>query len=279
MSQDSYALSRDSTETERLEAQHVEWTKNIGYLLHPSIRHTVEPNDRIADVGCGSGTWLLELSCHLPGTCEYTGFDIASTQFRAADALPAGVELLVADAKKPFPPEHHGKYDVVHLRLLVAALDAHEWETVARNCVQLLKPGGHIQWDEANFARARQALRGEVDSTVADLNRLNEVFPEVLRARFEHGWSDLARVFSELGLQDVQVDLVSSDRLLEHRHTATRNTVAAIWSLLRDMETKMGKTIVPEDKLKELMEGVEKDVRSGAYIRYDIHVFTARKPL
>lgn len=48
--------------------------------------------------------------------------------------------------KKPFPAEIHGKYDLVHVRMLVAAMLPEEWEPAVRNLTQLLKPGGFLQW-------------------------------------------------------------------------------------------------------------------------------------
>lgn len=44
----------------------------------------------------------------------------------------------VHDARKPFPEEHIGKYDLVHVRLFQWVLKVHEIEQVVNNLTTLL---------------------------------------------------------------------------------------------------------------------------------------------
>ena len=64
------------------------------------------------------------------------GFDISSAKFRISDET--GVEFVTHDMTTPFPPEYHGKFDVVHLRLLVVAIREDDVSSVVENVMQLL---------------------------------------------------------------------------------------------------------------------------------------------
>ena len=86
-------------------------------------------NPTIADVATGTGIFLLDLAKELPTASEFHGFDISPAQFPKAH-VPTNVQFHVTDAKKPFPPEFHEKFDVVHLRLLVPAMNGNDWKTV-----------------------------------------------------------------------------------------------------------------------------------------------------
>lgn len=39
-------------------------------------------------------------------------------------------------------------YDIVHVRLLTAAMDSGDWDPAVRNLTHLSKPGGTLQWEE-----------------------------------------------------------------------------------------------------------------------------------
>ena len=65
---DSYGLTRDKTESARLNAQHYVWRTNIGFLLHPRIASSLGKTPRIGDIGTGTGIWILELADQLKHT-------------------------------------------------------------------------------------------------------------------------------------------------------------------------------------------------------------------
>ncbi|KAK7408325.1 hypothetical protein QQX98_009527 [Neonectria punicea] len=63
-------------------------------------------------------------------------------------SLPANVKLQLGNVLEPFPEEMLGKYDLVRVKLLYAALKKDEWLLAARNLKTLLKPGGYLFWSE-----------------------------------------------------------------------------------------------------------------------------------
>ncbi|KAL4940943.1 hypothetical protein BDV06DRAFT_12379 [Aspergillus oleicola] len=97
--------------------------------------------------------WLLEaqklLNEKFPdaGSSRYFhGFDISDAQFVPSPS--ENVEFSVQNVLEPFSPEHHNRYDLVNVRMLVAALPEAEFRTAVQNLTTILKPGGYIQWVE-----------------------------------------------------------------------------------------------------------------------------------
>ncbi|KAL5360454.1 hypothetical protein BJX96DRAFT_175311 [Aspergillus floccosus] len=152
--EDIYLLNRNPEESARLNTQHGFLVNLIGgHPIHPSI-----PTDNItavADVGTGTGVWLASLPDYLRSynaPLYLHGFDISSSQFPFyKDITPTSeLYLSVQDARLRFPEEHRGRYDLVHLRLLVGAFQEEDYVRTMRNVYELLKPGGHLQWDECS---------------------------------------------------------------------------------------------------------------------------------
>lgn len=59
---DTYSLTRDAQESDRLGRQHVVWKTNLGFLLHPDIVDKIPKDAHIADVGTGTGAWIIDLA-------------------------------------------------------------------------------------------------------------------------------------------------------------------------------------------------------------------------
>ncbi|EKV06359.1 MFS transporter, putative [Penicillium digitatum Pd1] len=146
-----YMLDRNEAETKRLNDQH-RFLVELSNLIHPSI-----PRDltAVADLGTGTGIWLQDVANLLPNKSVYLhGFDISSTQYPQRHEIPRSgqkpIPLTVHDALHPFPAEHRGRYDLVHIRLLTAGLKQADYTRVLANARALLKPNGWIQWEEVD---------------------------------------------------------------------------------------------------------------------------------
>ncbi|KAL9086211.1 MAG: hypothetical protein Q9159_004276 [Coniocarpon cinnabarinum] len=121
MAKDNYNIERGLVPALRLNLQQYIWRDALGYDLHPSI-DTHDPRLKVADVGTGTGIWLVKLSSQLAPTAQLDGFDISSDQFPHESSLPPNVHLHTSNALEPCPPELRGKYDVVNLRLFLAVV-------------------------------------------------------------------------------------------------------------------------------------------------------------
>ncbi|KAL3448774.1 hypothetical protein BJX65DRAFT_306779 [Aspergillus insuetus] len=151
--QDDYLLSRDYIDCDRLNLQHSLWTKIFGYLLHPCI-DTSPPALTIADVGTGTAAWLTDLSALLPATCQLNGFDIDTSQAPPKEWLPANASLHKWDVFTELPEHLIGRYDIIHVRLLVFVVKG-DPTGILRSLVKMLKPGGWLQWSEPDVRTMR----------------------------------------------------------------------------------------------------------------------------
>ena len=181
------------------------------------------------------------------------------------------MHLHVSDAKKPFDEEFRGCFDLVNLRLLVCALDEEAWGRVARNVNQLLRPGGGIQWAEADFLSGAPAMRGELGTSIFSLYSVASRFLNECEVRFRHV-KRLREVLSEQGFEEVAVDTVSSDRLVEKRADSTRLAVHGAFLYFEARAKARVQGAWDAQELAESKKAVEQDIISGAYYRYDMHM-------
>lgn len=88
--------------------------------------------------------WLADFANKNPNSASIYlhGFDVSPDQFPPGNKIsgPANrkIPLSVQDACQPFPPEHQGRYDLVHIRLLTAGLKQDAYGAVLQNARDLL---------------------------------------------------------------------------------------------------------------------------------------------
>lgn len=142
-----------SKEAGRLDDQHAFLGKFSGGLVPTDISTHLAtiPTPRIADVGTGTAAWLIDIATQLPPTSVLAGFDVTRDTLPPPDSRPANFTFYNHNATEPFPEEHVGTYDLVHVRFLMYALKKHEWAVVAQNLYALLKPGGRLLWEETGY--------------------------------------------------------------------------------------------------------------------------------
>ncbi|KAA8643883.1 hypothetical protein EYZ11_006633 [Aspergillus tanneri] len=207
-SADPYRLNRDVAASTRLSLQHYIWKENMGYVLHPSI-DVSQPNLSIADVGTGTGIWLLDLHRQLPNA-HLHGFDISSEQYPAPGFLPSNVSLSKLDILADIPEEYKEKFDIVHARLLVQVVNqaGSNPVPVIQNLLKLLKPGGYLQWEEPNDdASKRPLVKADPSNPSENAEKLLHGLDARFRAKTPASWSvALAETFKEQGLQNVLRD-------------------------------------------------------------------------
>jgi hypothetical protein len=135
-----FRRTRLLSEYTRLNLQCFLWFGALGFHIHPSV--PIRPDLKIADVAAGTALWLLELSKTLPLTTQLDGFDVAQDQFPHPDVLPSNVRLRRLDGRQDPPSSICGTYDVVHVRLLLGAIENNDPGPFIRHCLKLLSTSG-----------------------------------------------------------------------------------------------------------------------------------------
>ena len=118
-----YALGRGYASSLRLNLQHHLLQKLLGYNIHPDVTATgnLPSNAKIADVGTGTGQWLIDIKDQMP-SAQLDGFDISKDQYPYRSWLPKQISLRELDIMKPIPPSLKEKYDMVHVQLFLCVV-------------------------------------------------------------------------------------------------------------------------------------------------------------
>ncbi|KAF2225763.1 hypothetical protein BDZ85DRAFT_279423 [Elsinoe ampelina] len=146
-SSDDYPIPRGVIDSVRLNVGHLLWKKEFPWVVHPSVPLKGRENLRIADVGCGTGLWVLEAYEEFPHAEAVEGLDIALHQAPAKHLLPGNVKFSYFNAYEDVPEQFIGRYDLIHARFLLALVKNDDPIPL----VQMLKPDGYIQWNETDW--------------------------------------------------------------------------------------------------------------------------------
>ncbi|KAF7725064.1 hypothetical protein EC973_000471 [Apophysomyces ossiformis] len=100
-----------------------------------------DKNTKVLDIGCGPGTWILDMALEYD-ECTFIGIDLTDATFPRR--RPANAHFHVGNVLTRLPFESD-TFDLVHVRLLTAALNTDEWPIALREIMRVTKPGGLIQ--------------------------------------------------------------------------------------------------------------------------------------
>lgn len=245
--------------------------RNLGYHIHPSIAPRLHASSRIADIGTGTGIFLIELSEQLPATCQLDGFDVSNALYPPAATLPANVSLALQDARHAFPTPLKQAYDFINIRLLVSGMDKDDWAVVTANAIQLLKPGGAIQWIEADFLQSK-ILSSCAGTTPEALEYVGRRFHEGMGHRLRYGHCTLPALFEQQALLGVFQDFVQSDRVPETREALTRVSYEGIFGWAYQVSQKGVPGAWTLDEIERLRKKCEDELTTGGYCKYTITV-------
>lgn len=245
-----------------------------GNLLPPSIKIDYSKPLKVADIGTGTGDWLLQVETILPAGSTLRGFDITDTQFQTVPER-SRVSLQIHDMLLRFPDAELGQYDVVHARFLMYALKSHEWAKVTENLVMLLKPGGYLFWEDTGYD-----LFSCVPATIAWTKFIIADQRAALAAGRDLVFADkLGRCFQEAELVELVESMHSTFDLKEQ----SRKKVSALMLRLHEQSSKgaVARGGVEElrtiEDAENLVNAVKRVIENGAEIGICLRRFTARK--
>ena len=283
---DSYMLPRTTLSSVRLTAQHFLWYRQLGWNLHPTIAASLKKSSpsseeksesvvAVADIACGNGIWITEEARnHDAKTTRFWGFDVSDVSFPLRETWGENVCFEKMDASGPVATEERerwkGRVDVVHCRLVLGAVrkgDATPW---MRGFVDMLKPGGWLQWDEVDVGRMtvigkeRERGGGEVKWESFAVDMLKQGRPG--EKKFE--WlADREGLLRDHGLEGV-VEEGGGEPKMELRQYWTDNEFA----VMGEMASAMG---ARPEVFKQLADGRQQ----GFDAHFEIKVAIGRKPL
>ncbi|KAJ7715573.1 S-adenosyl-L-methionine-dependent methyltransferase [Mycena maculata] len=145
-----YALPTDAVERQRLLVQHNTLKRLFGnrFLFAPV---NLDVNDKVLETGTGPGLWISDLAKSVDPSVPMVAVDIESRLFPASP--PKNIEFRVESVIK-LPLDWTGAFSLVHQRLLMLALQHHEWTATLNEMYRVLRPGGWVQLAEYTPWRA-----------------------------------------------------------------------------------------------------------------------------
>ncbi|KAK5114538.1 hypothetical protein LTR62_002473 [Meristemomyces frigidus] len=267
---DHYTLPRGGKESSRLNAQHNLYKDLQGYLLHPTIAASLpSKNCRIADIACGTGTWLLDLASSLPSHTSFTGLDISSAQFPSDSDKPANVSFRILNILEPVPEDLKGHFDAINLRLLICGLKAKDWSTAASNAKDLLKPNGWIQWCEGDFAN-QDVCPPNDGQGLRDLLQYNIEISQKNGKMLYDSVRNLRTTIEGAGLKRCEEVVVSTQSQAELTESCTWVEAHAMYGLARSLSDDLKAT-------EALIAQCEEGVQRGCFWSWNIHLVIGQK--
>lgn len=147
------------------------------------------------------------------------------------------------------------------------------WKATLANLITLLKPGGCITWTDGNFLAARGFRGSDPTSTPGHALTAGQMqLNNTLKQRFGYSFPDFGKLFRDAGLVGVEEDVVSTDRLVEQRREFTEIGIGAVFGGLANLSKAGEEGYWAVEEVERRRGEAVKDLESGAYLRWDIHV-------
>jgi len=170
----------DDEEIDRLHEEHFLIKESLGgnLLSQDILSSKLQDGATVLDIGCGPGTWLLDLATEYP-TSNFHGLD--NSNVFPNMIKPPNVSFKLGDALDELPYLSN-TFDLVQIRLMVAAFRSDEWDIVYRNVMRVLKPGGYIQVVEPDIRLycERDKMIKDFSARVTDFLRKRNQDPNLI---------------------------------------------------------------------------------------------------
>lgn len=171
---------------------------------------------RVLDVGCGTGGWLIETARTYPALSLLVGVDVSGTLLEYARARAAEqqvsdrVQFQVMDVLRmlEFPP---ASFDLVNQRLGMSYLRTWDWPKLLSEYKRVTRSGGVIRITECDFPTSSSAALTSLSALFRrSLSQAGHLFtPDDPNGLI----NELARLLQQTGLPNVQ----TRKHILEHR--------------------------------------------------------------
>lgn len=198
-------------ELARLQSQDRLVTESMGGVL------TEQPDpsvfQRVLDVGCGTGGWLIDMAKTYPHMSLLVGVDISERMIHyaraQAEAQQVGdrVEFRVMDALRmlEFPDDY---FDLVNERLGGSYLRTWDWPKLLQEFQRVARPQGVIRCNETNIPESNSPALTSLFQVMQDaFYQAGHSFS----ATNDSGTRELVRLMQQHGIQNVQTRYLESE--------------------------------------------------------------------
>ncbi|KAF9469862.1 hypothetical protein BDZ94DRAFT_1151510 [Collybia nuda] len=138
LSYDRYVLEIESLDN-RL-CQHLRGSASF-------VNFTDELPQRILDLGCGTGTWIIEAAKEW-SACEFVGFDLVNIQIPHQlldEAVARRVEWKHGNFLTTKLPFDDDEFDHVHMQAIARGVPENKWGVLFEEVNRVLRPGGSVE--------------------------------------------------------------------------------------------------------------------------------------
>lgn len=170
---------------------------------------------RILDIGCGTGGWLIQAAKTYPGMTRLVGIDANRHMIEYAreqakfEQIQDRVEFQVMDALLilEFPKDY---FDLANIRFATGFMRTWNWPKLLDEMQRITRPDGVIRIAENDSINANSPALMRLVALLGDaLYKAGHLFSEgQTEGTFTHGTGgvagDLARLLEQYGIQNVQ---------------------------------------------------------------------------
>ncbi|KAF8640972.1 hypothetical protein AX17_000618 [Amanita inopinata Kibby_2008] len=106
-----------------------------------------QPPSRVLDLGCGTGTWVIEAAKQWPN-CTFVGFDLVNVQIPTKlldPSLSNRIEWRHGNFLTTRLPFDDDEFDHVHLQFVAKGIPENKWGVLFEEVYRVLVPGGSVE--------------------------------------------------------------------------------------------------------------------------------------
>ncbi|PKY20914.1 S-adenosyl-L-methionine-dependent methyltransferase [Rhizophagus irregularis] len=158
-----YYFSNDTDFMDRLHVfhflrQHV-FQSNFSSPIEDKL---IEGGYKVLDIGCGPGTWLLDLSSKHANS-NFIGIDVEP--MFPHEIKPNNVKFIEADVSNGLSFGDN-EFDFTHIELMRLIYTSDKWDFIFSEFIRVTKPGGYI---EVSGRRNEDVVRAPIYSKLMDI--------------------------------------------------------------------------------------------------------------
>ncbi|KAI8368972.1 S-adenosyl-L-methionine-dependent methyltransferase, partial [Blakeslea trispora] len=115
--------------------------------VHSLLEEATEKKIKVLDIGCGAGTWILEMATEYPqadfiGIDEHPGFP--------THIKPSNSHFVAHSVRKGLPFEDKS-FDFVHMRMMMIYFTPEELSSLLLEISRVMKHGAYLEIVDTNY--------------------------------------------------------------------------------------------------------------------------------